>query len=311
VDSCENGLRHSRRFLASCVVLLAGLSSAGTVRAQDLDPGTYTNAPVGANVLVLALGRTNGEIIFDLTLPVEDATAAINAGTVIYARALGLAGRAARIEVMVPYTWGSAEGLFLGEETRITRSGLADPRVRFAVNLLGAPALTPREFATYRQTTILGVSLQVVAPLGQYDPSKLINLGSNRWAFKPEVGLSHAWGRWRADLHASVWLLTDNTEFLVSSTRSQEPLVALQTHLVRTLRSGVWFSFGGTFFRGGQTQVDGLRHNDLQSNSRLGASLTVPFGAHALKAIVTSGLTTRIGGDFDTYVVAYQFTWLD
>ena len=301
----------ARRCLASCVVLLAGLSGAGRARAQDLDPGTYTNTPVGANVLVLALGRTSGEIIFDPTLPVEDATAAINAGTVIYARALGLAGRAARVEVMVPYTWGSAEGLFLGEQTRITRSGLADPRVRVAVNLIGAPSLTPREFATYRQTTILGISLQVVAPLGQYDPTKLINLGSNRWAFKPEIGLSRAWGRWRADLHASVWLTTDNTGFLVSSTRSQEPLAALQTHFVRTFAGGVWVSFGGTFFRGGQTQVDGLRRNDLQSNSRLGTSLTVPFGPHAVKAIVTSGLTTRIGGDFDTYAVAYQFTWLD
>jgi len=106
-------------------------------------------------------------------------------------------------------------------------------------------------------------------------------------------------------------LTTDNTEFLVSSTRSQAPLVALQTHLIRTFASGVWVSFGGTFFRGGQTQVDGLRRNDLQSNSRLGASLTVPVGPHAVKAIVTSGLTTRIGGDFDTYAVAYQFTWLD
>jgi len=279
--------------------------------AQDLDPGTYTNAPVGANVLALALGRTNGEIVFDPTLPIENASAAINAGTVIYARALGLAGRAARVEVMVPYTWGSAEGLFLGEQARITRSGLADPRIRFAVNLIGAPALTPREFATYRQTTIVGVSLQVVAPLGQYDPTKLINLGSNRWAFKPEIGLSRAWRRWRADLHASVWLTTDNTEFLVSSTRSQEPLVALQTHLIRTFASGVWVSFGGTFFRGGQTQVDELRRNDLQSNSRIGASLTMPFGPHAVKAIVTSGLTTRIGGDFETYIVAYQFTWLD
>ena len=292
-------------------LLLATVSVAGTARAQDLDPGTYTNAPVGANVLVLALGRTSGEIVFDPTLPVEDATAAINAGTVVYARALGLAGRAARVEVMVPYTWGSAEGLFLGEQTRITRSGLADPCVRFAVNLFGAPALTPREFGGYRQGTILGVSLQVVAPLGQYDSTKLINLGSNRWAFKPEIGLSRAWRRWRADLHASIWLITDNTEFLVSSTRSQDPLVALQTHLIRTFASGVWVSFGGTFFRGGQTRVDGLGRNDLQSNSRIGASLTVPFGPHALKVIGTSGLTTRIGGDFDTVALVYQFTWLD
>lgn len=292
-------------------MLAASPGAAGTAHAQDLEPGTYTNAPVGANVVALVFGHTRGDVVFDQTLPVEDAAAAISAGTVIYARALGLAGRAARVEVVVPYTWGSAEGLFLGAPTRITRSGLADPRVRFAVNLAGAPSLSPREFATYRQTTIVGASVQVVAPLGQHDPDRLINLGSNRWAFKPEIGLSRAWRRWRADLHASVWLTTDNTEFLVSSTRSQDPLVALQTHLVRTFASGVWVSFGGTFFRGGQTRVDGLRRDDLQSNSRLGASLAVPFGPHVVKAIVTSGLTTRIGGDFDTYALAYQLTWLD
>ena len=208
----------ARRLRIALIVMF--LVPPGTAAAQDLEPGTYVNAPVGANALVLGVGRTRGEVVFDPTLPVEGRSGAhqrhhgrVRAGP------LDIADRSARLELFAPYTWGSAEGLFLGEFTRITRAGLADPRIRFAYNLYRAPALEAREFASYRQDTIVGVSLQVVVPLGQYDDTKRINLGSNRWAFRPEIGLSQAWGPWRIDLHASVWLSTGNTRYLETSTR--------------------------------------------------------------------------------------------
>ncbi len=197
----------------------------------------------------------------------------------------------------------------MGEFTRITRSGLADPRVRFAVNLIGAPALEASDFVNYRQDTIVGASVQVIVPVGQYDDTKRINLGSNRWAFRPEIGLSQAWGPWRMDVHGSVWLSTDNTRYLETSTLSQDPLTAVQLHLTRRFSSGVWISGGGTFFRGGHTRVDGQFRNDLQSNSRLGIAVAVPMGPHSIRVFYTTGLTTRIGGDFETVVVAYQLNW--
>ena len=62
--------------------------------------------------------------------------------------------------------------------------------MRFAVNLYGAPAMDLEEFASYRRKTNVGASLVIVAPLGQYDPARFVNIGTNRWAAKPEVGLS-------------------------------------------------------------------------------------------------------------------------
>lgn len=290
-------------------VLLLFLLLCGVATGQEIEPGTYVNIPVGANALVVGVGRTTGDVVFDPTLPVEDAEADIYAVSLGYVRGLDVGGRSGRLEVLVPYSWGSAQGLFAGDLTKITRSGLADARVRFAINLSGAPALAPREFGSYRQGTIVGASVQVVVPVGQYDDTKRINLGSNRWAFRPEVGLSQAWGNWRLDLHGAVWLSTDNDRFLRTSVLSQEPLGAVQLHLTRTFASGVWVSGGGTFFHGGQTEVNGQVRNDLQSNSRVGAGISIPVGPHAMRVLYTNGLTTRIGGDFRTLGVAYQFNW--
>ena len=309
LTACGRPGRAGRSWVAALQVLTFWFLWCTPSGAQDIEPGTYTNIPVGANALVVGIGRTTGEVVFDPTLPVEDAEADIYAVSLGYVRGLDVAGRSGRLELLVPYTWGSAEGLFEGDATKITRSGLADARVRFAVNLLGAPALAPRDFGSFRQGTIVGASVQVVVPVGQYDDSKRINLGSNRWAFRPEVGVSQAWGDWRLDLHGAVWLSTDNDRFLRTSVLSQEPLGAVQLHLTRTFASGVWISGGGTFFHGGQTEVDGQLRNDLQSNSRLGAGFSIPVGPHAIRVLYTSGLTTRIGGDFRTVGVAYQFNW--
>ena len=46
------------------------------------------------------------------------------------------------------------------------------------------------EFKSYPQGHTLGVGLTIGMPTGQYDSSKVINFGANRWAFKPEVGYS-------------------------------------------------------------------------------------------------------------------------
>ena len=67
-----------------------------------------------------------------------------------------------------------------------------------SANLYGAPALTLQDFARYQQDTIVGATLFVTAPSGPVRPDRLINIGTNRWSFKPEVGVSKAIGPWDA-----------------------------------------------------------------------------------------------------------------
>jgi Putative MetA-pathway of phenol degradation len=289
-----------------CAVTVAG--------AQDLEPRAYTAAPIGVNFLVVAAGRSSGGVLVDPSLPVDDVAANVESFAVGVGRTMNLFGRTALVLAAVPYAWAEASGS-VGEDRRsISRSGFTDPRVKFSVNLLGGRALTAREFArSARSPTIVGVSLLVAPPLGQYRRSRLINIGANRWSFKPEIGVSRAVGPWTIDGYGGVFLFTTNDQFYTgASVRTQQPILALQAHASYTLRPQLWAAFDATWYSGGTTSVDGVKKGDLQRNSRVGATLSMPFARrHSLKISGSAGATTRIGADFRTVGVAWQLTWFD
>jgi hypothetical protein len=279
---------------------------------QELEPRAYASAPVGVHAVLGVYSRSEGSVLLDPTLPVEDVTATINGTALGYFQSFGFIGRFANIGLSVPYAWGSMQGLVEGEFTRITRSGLGDPRLRFAFNLTGAPALKPADFAKYRQTTNLGLGLSLSAPFGQYDPNKLINLGTNRWAFKPELGLSHLRGRWLVEAAAGVWFFGANNRFLGESRREQDPVLSLQGHVIYNLPKRMWLGFNANFFTGGATKTDGVESSSpALRNSRFGATFSIPiYRRHSFKVSYDDGVLTRLGGDFSRLSVGYQFVWL-
>ena len=285
----------------------------GTVAAQDLEPRAYAAAPTGVNFLAIIAGRSSGGVVVDPSLPIEDAEATVTSVAVGAGRTMSLFGRTALFVAAVPYAWVDASGSVAEASRHVSRSGLTDSRLKLSVNLIGGRALSPREFARVTRTTIVGVSLTVAPPIGQYDRTKLINIGSNRWAFKPEVGVSRAAGRWTIEGYSGVVFFTQNDEFYPGSVRrSQEPVVALQGHASYTVRRGLWAAFDGTWYSGGRTTVDGVEKGDLQRNSRYGATVSVPVSqGHSLKISGSTGATTRIGADFNTIAVAWQMTWFD
>jgi hypothetical protein len=293
--------------------LTAALVAIGSpVSAQDLEPRAYTAAPIGLNFVVAGLGRSSGGVVVDPSLPIEDVNARVGTAVIGAATTFSLFGRTALALGVLPIAHAEATGR-IGEDSRTaTRNGLADPRFKLSVNLLGGRALEPREFVRTPRNTIAGVSLSVVTPGGQYDRTKLVNLGANRWAFKPEVGLSHAIRRWTLEGYAGVWLFTANDAFYTgSSVRTQEPVKALQGHVSYTLRPRLWFAFDGTWYSGGTTTIDGVDKGDLQRNSRVGATASLPITARqSVKVAYSTGATTRIGADFNTVAVTWQLTWL-
>ena len=202
------------------------------------------------------------------------------------------------------------EGLYLGEPAEVDRFGLGDPRLRLAMNLYGAPAMTPKEFASYRQRTIVGVSVTVAPPLGQYDSTKLINLGTNRWSFKPEVGISRTYGQWVVEVMAGVWLFTDNTDFVGGRTREQDPIAATQVHLTYKFKRTMWLAADANYFTGGQTTIGGKQNLDLQRNSRIGATFSSALDRHqAIRMSVSRGAYTTIGADFTSIAASYNYAW--
>jgi hypothetical protein len=283
---------------------------ASVAHAQDMEPRSYSNAPVGLNFMVAGYAYTRGGLAFDGALPVTDPRLNMSSAVLAYGRVLDVWGQSAKLNVLVPLSSLTGTADYAGQPIQRDVTGLADPAVKLSVNLIGAPALSLKEFAAFEQDLIVGASLRVTAPLGNYDNARLVNLGTHRWSFKPEVGASKALGPWTLEAAAAVTLYTDNDDFYNGSTRSQDPLYSVEGHAIYSARSGIWGSFDVTYFGGGRTTIDGTLNNDLQQNWRLGGTLTFPVDRfNSIKVYASSGVAARTGNSFDLIGLAWQVRW--
>lgn len=279
-------------------------------RAQEIEPRAYANAPVGTNFLIGGYAYTQGAVPFDAALPIKNAHLSTSSAVLAYARVLDLGGISGKLAATLPYTALSGTAELSGAPVERNVDGLADAILRLSANLYGSPALSAQEFRSYQQDLIVGTSLTVSAPTGQYDPSRVVNIGSNRWAVKPELGMSQALGAWTFELKTGATFFGDNTNFNGGKTRSQETLYSVQGHVIHSFNGGIWGSLDATWFAGGRTTVDAARNQDLQQNWRVGATLALPVdAASSIKLYASSGVSARTGNNFDLLGIAWQYRW--
>ena len=242
-------------------------------------------------------------------MPITDIEAKVYGVPLAAGYTFGLFGKLALVTAALPYAWGDITGTVFEEARAITRSGLTDIRAKLSVNLVGNPAMGAREFAKTPRRTVVGTSFTVTAPTGQYDGQKLINLGTNRWAFKPEIGVAVPRGRWDFDGYVGVWFFTDNDDFFPGGkSRTQDPVVALQGHVSYTFKPRLWAAVDATWYQGGGARVDDGDPSADLNNSRLGGTVSFPMGRRqSLKFAYSSGLSARTGTNFRTLSVGYQF----
>lgn len=295
------------------VAVFATLMAMTPARSQELEPRAYSPSPVGTNFLAVAIGDTRGSILFDPSIPITDVSASLVHASMGYGRSFGLFGRQVLFTGAIPYIHGHVEGQVFEEARRVERSGFGDARLKLSFQFAGPGALTPEEFASAPRRTIVGASLTVQAPTGEYDETKLINLGTNRWALKPELGVSVPVGRWYLDAYAGVWFFTTNHDFFPGgAVRRQDPLGTLQAHASYSFPLHAWVALDATWYGGGRATVNDGPPSTRQSNTRLGATCSLPLPRHqSLKFAASTGASTRTGSDFDTYIVAWQLTWFD
>lgn len=280
--------------------------------AQELEPRAYSNAPIGTNFIAAGYAHYGGRVLLDPSLPVDDVDAAVDVYSLGYARFFGLLGRTASFSIGIPFVEADLRGNVMDAPAEVHRSGFGDLRLRGALNLFGHPALTREEFIRQPEALSGGVSLSVVAPTGQYDSSRFINIGQNRWAFKPEAGISWPIGNWFTEAAAGIWLFTDNDDFSGGQRRSQEPIGAFQLHAGYSFRPGLWLAGDYGYYWGGRTAVDGVDNEDEQRNSRLGLVLSLPLGSGwSTKLGWSKGAVVRAGGDYRILTLAVQYRFFD
>ncbi len=283
-----------------------------SLTAQTLEPKLYANTPIDANVLFIGYGHTQGAIPENQSLELEDPNLKINSALLAYGRSFNFLGHNTKFDLMLPIASlsGTAEQYGIGVSRDV--DGLSDAKVRLTFNLLGAPALSLQEFASYKQDTIVGVSIQATLPTGQYDGSRLVNIGTNRWAIKPAIGISKRISDYTFEFAADAEFYSTNDDFYGGIKRKQDPVYSAQVHALYTFRRGMWLAVGGTYYRGGEYINDGIGTNNQLRNSRMGVTFAMPIDRqNSIKIFGSSGINVRYGSDFDAIAVVWQYTWMD
>lgn len=298
--------------LGVTVTVAVGLlvASISNLHAQDLEPMAYANAPVGLNFLLAGYGYLHGDVLLDPSVPVEDVHVTVHTAVTGYVRSVDVLGKSGKVFLVLPYAWLSARGKVASESRKREVSGFVDPRLRLSVNLYGAPALSPEEFKDYRQKTIIGMSLLITAPFGKYDSDRLVNIGTNRWSFKPEIGVSQALGRLTFELTSGVTFYTDNGDFFGGQKLEQEPIYSVGGYLIYHFKRHMWASIDAIYYTGGRATIDGEKKDNEMENWRNGFTIAIPVNrSHSIKLYGSTGVWMRRGTDYDAVGIAWQYRW--
>lgn len=297
--------------LRVALLFLLGLALS-PAQAQQLEPRAFAPNPVGVNFMKIVASRTEGGVLLDAASPIQDFRIEANDFALGYGRTFALGSRMASLGIVLPYAHGDASGLVDNVSGSVHRSGFGDLKLRFTASLLPGSALSPAEFARRPPDWTLGLSLVVAAPSGQYMQERLVNIGTNRWAFKPELGGSRQIGPWSLEGSVAGWFFTTDDDF-VNGPKSQDRIGAVQGHAAYTFRPRLWLAASLTWYVGGLSEIEGTSQRDGQNSTRAGLALAWPVGSRqSLNLSWQTGISTRIGGgDFDSYGLTWQYLWFD
>jgi len=245
----------------------------------------------------------------DPSLPIAGVDSNITQAFAGYLQTLDLFGRTANFIVNVPYASGDTNTTIGGVGYSRDYEGLGDISTTLSLNLMGAPAMDTAGFSKLRESPrpILGASVKLIAPTGQYNNSRVINVGANRWASKVELGyIMPISRRWLFETDLGGWFFADNDDFL-GTTKKQDPVYSLQLHLIHRFSPGFWASLNFTGYRGGRSTIGELQLDDLQRDSKWGFTFVFPLApAHAIKTSYNSGSANDSDEDFDVFTISYQ-----
>ena len=292
-----------------CIYSILFLCSvAKLARSQQLEPRAYAALPKNLNTAVVGYGISRGNVLADPSLPISNFEITTNTVSAVYLRTFAVHRKLARVQVTLPFAALSGKLQINGHDTSGARTGLADAGIRMGINLTGSPPLDKKEFRQYTQKTIIGASLVVLVPTGLYYADKRINIGSHRWGFKPEMGLSKRFGRVYLESYSGVWFYTVNNNYLTSKRLSQDPVFNIQAHTAYYFKNLMWVSVNTVWFIGGQTKIDEVPQGALLNNWRVGGTWGIPIArGQSLKLQAHFGAFTADNYHYTLASLAYQY----
>jgi len=289
----------------ACFILLSLLlCSFDPAAAQDLEPRRWTVFPAGLNVVGAGYVRLEGDVAFDPVLQIEDATVSGQVLALSYVRSFAVGSKIARLDMVLPWANTRWTGLLDGAPATASRVGLSDPSIRLSMILAGEK---PDALAT--SNTVIGAAVAIGLPLGEYLEGRLLNLGQNRYYIRPQMGVLHTRGKWSYELTGSVFLFGDNDDFFGGATLEQDPLYAVQTHLIYAFdKPGYWAALSAGYGWDGQSTIDGSKVDDSRRLFLSALAVGAPIGKRqGIKlAYVRTRTNTSKGADVDSLTLGWS-----
>jgi hypothetical protein len=295
-----------------CFIFVLLLVGAGHSSAQDLEPRRWTAVPAGVNVVGAGYVGLQGDVLFDPVLKVEDAEVSGHVVAVSYVRSFAIGNKLARFDAVVPWQNMRWSGLLDGEPATAERVGLADPVLRISVLLAGAPAAGSTSDESKKSNTIFGVAVAVSVPLGEFESDKLLNLGQNRFYVRPQLGVLHTRGQWSYELTGSTFIYSGNDDFFGGLELEQDPLYALQAHVIRVFdKTGYWAALSTGYGWKGDTVVDGVRSDNSQKRWLSSLAFGIPLGTkQGMKfAYLRDRTKTKQGANVDSLAIGWSYVF--
>ena len=279
-----------------------------TLNAQSLEPRLYSNAPTDLNFLVLGYGYSEGALASTPEIDLKDPSLKLNIAIAAYARGFNFFGKSAKVNVVIPYIKIDGDAIVNGTYQERDVSGLGDIKTRVSVNIFGSPALKLKDYSSFKQDTIVGLSLQVTAPTGKYENNKLINIGRNIWAAKLGAGISKALGKFTVEFLSDAEFYTTNKNYYGNKKKEIDPIYSVQGHLIYNIQRGMWVAFNSNYYWGGNSYIDDVSKNTELTNSRMGFVFAMPISRQtSIKLNGSSGVSTRTGTNFTTGMLSWQY----
>lgn len=298
------------KYFSSFLIILIWSVS---IKAQDLEPRFLSSVPLGTNYLGLVYGYSSGNILIN-SLEIEDLNAKLNSIGVGYGRSMKLFNKPGKFDVAVPYSFGNLNALVNKVDSTVYKSGFMDPTFRVSIILVGEKPLGLKEFSAREIKRFkLGASFKTSFPMGTYDSSKTINLGSNRWGFQIKVAGSYfVTRRLVLEFHVDSWFFTENSSYTGTNSLKQEPLLSTQLHVAYIFNPKIWASVSVGQVAFGETRINGVESQNNLKNSKYGATFSYRVGnKSSVKLAITDGLFTYSQADFTTFLIGYNILWFD
>ena len=300
----------NKRLFFPCLIL-AVLHVPDRACGQFNAPRAYENTPAGTNQLELGYTYAHADASLDTSLVIVGASFDTNQGIIDYTRYFGFFHRLMWVEAGVPIA--GLSGSISGTNIQGSITGAGDSSYAFGILLKGGPALSVEQFEHSQPTTTLGLSLTMSAPTGSYQANKILNLGSDRWSFKPELAWSHPFGheqKWEFDAYANASFYTGNTSYHGKEVLRQGPLPGIEGHVSYSFTSNLWASFDTRYSFRGTTSVDGVSQDNAQQNFSLGTEMNISLNPrNTLILEFGKALVHNNGPAVVAFSVRYDYTW--